>query len=138
MAASQSSSTVHLQGEATTTEPQMSRTSELSNKYGPPSAVSPSKSPAPQDVVEDGRPLYQGSRRQQVTSGIFFLLLLFCWLAVVLTHVTKDHSADTVVRPPPSHMSDYPIPPDSGVLAFLAVDNETQDTAGTTTTAGSF
>ncbi|KAH8032608.1 hypothetical protein HPB51_026061 [Rhipicephalus microplus] len=109
--------------------------SELSNKCGLPTAVSPSKPPAPQDVVEDGRPLYLGSRRQQVTSGIFFLLLLLSWLAMVLMHVTEDHSADTLVRPPPSHMSDYPIPPDSGVLAFEVVANETVDTVGTVTSA---
>ncbi|KAH7975317.1 hypothetical protein HPB52_000578 [Rhipicephalus sanguineus] len=135
MAASQPSSTVHLQGEATTTKLQMSHTPELSNKCMAPSTVSPSKSSAPQDVVEDGRPLYLGNRRQQVTSGIFFLLLLVSWLAVVLTHVGKDHSADPVVRPPPSHMSDYPLPPDSGALAFSAVANETVDTASATPTA---
>ncbi|XP_075730428.1 uncharacterized protein LOC142772165 [Rhipicephalus microplus] len=116
-------------------EPRIPPSSELSNKCGLPTAVSPSKPPAPQDVVEDGRPLYLGSRRQQVTSGIFFLLLLLSWLAMVLMHVTEDHSADTLVRPPPSHMSDYPIPPDSGVLAFEVVANETVDTVGTVTSA---
>ncbi|KAL3196823.1 hypothetical protein MRX96_045057 [Rhipicephalus microplus] len=135
MAACQPSSTAYLQGEATIAEPRIPPSSELSNKCGLPTAVSTSKPPAPQDVVEDGRPLYLGSRRQQVTSGIFFLLLLLSWLAMVLMHVTEDHSADTVVRPPPSHMSDYPIPPDSGVLVFEVVANETVDSVGTVTSA---
>ncbi|KAH7974598.1 hypothetical protein HPB49_017202 [Dermacentor silvarum] len=129
MAAYQPSSTAQLRGESTTTEPEVTRTPELGNKDRPPAHGSSSKLAGAPDVLEDGRALYLGTRRQQVTSAIFFLLLVVSWLAVVLTHATGKHSGDVAVRPPPSHMSDYPLPPDGADRLFSAAANETKGNA---------
>ncbi|KAH6922032.1 hypothetical protein HPB50_007739 [Hyalomma asiaticum] len=129
MAAYEPFSTARLQEETTVTDLEVSRAPFIDNKDRLPAAVLSPKSPAARALVEDGRSLYLGSRRQQMISAIFFLLLLVCWLAVVLTHVTKDHSADIVVRPPPSHMNDYPLPPDGDGRPFSAVANEIKGTA---------
>lgn len=117
------------------TEPEVTRTPELGNKDRPPAHGSSSKLAGAPDVLEDGRALYLGTRRQQVTSAIFFLLLVVSWLAVVLTHATGKHSGDVAVRPPPSHMSDYPLPPDGADRLFSAAANETKGNASATPTA---
>ncbi|XP_077497494.1 uncharacterized protein LOC144108087 [Amblyomma americanum] len=92
-------------------------------------------------VCQDGRELYLGSPRQQAMSGLFCLLLLFAWVAIVLTHV-KGHAEDAVPSSLPSHSRDYPIPAEdpTRIYAALADDDEgaprkNSTTAPTRTTA---
>ncbi|XP_065303329.2 uncharacterized protein [Dermacentor albipictus] len=134
MAASEPSSTAPLQGEATTTT-EATRTPELCNKDRPPAHPSSSKFPGAPDVLEDGRALYLGTWRQRVMSGTFFLLLVLSWLAVVLTNATGQHSGDVAVRPPPSHISDYPLPPDGAGPVLSAASSATEGSASSTRTA---